>query len=401
MNRPIESVPLLRTRARRAAVRYRMTLATLSVLLLCGVRGAGAQAHPFGLTVDPAGTLRKEGKPYRGVGVNYFDAFARTLADPRDTSFEQGFKTLEDFGIPFCRIMAGGYWPKEQQLYSDDPREFFRRLDGVVNSARRHHLGLISSCFWYLATVPDTVGEPVSAWGDAKSKTRAYMRRYVKDVVTRYRDEPAIWGWEFGNEYCLAADLPNASEHRPAVAPSLGTPAARTAADEIGYAALHNAYAGFAREVRRYDRYRMIETGDSMPRESAWHNWREKSWTKDLPEQEEEILDEANPAPIDVVSVHFYKETAGKLREIARYARLRKKPLFVGEFGAEGKGEAVRARFNEILTTIQDAGVPLAALWVYDFAGQDESWNVAAKNERAYQLAAVAEANKRMQAAAN
>jgi len=45
---------------------------------------------------------------------------------------------------------------------------------------------------------------------------------------------------------------------------------------------------------------------------------------------------------------------------------------------------------------VASQGVPLAALWVYDFSGQDADWNVTATNGRAYQLEAVAEANARL-----
>jgi hypothetical protein len=326
---------------------YRFVLAGAFALLFAGTPGMAAPQHKYGLTVDTAGILRKDGKPYRGIGVNYFDAFARTLASPADTGYEAGFQALEAAHIPFCRTMAGGFWPKEQRLYLDDKQEYFRRLDAVVKSAERHRIGLILSCFWNLATVPDTVGEPVSAWGDPQSRTQSYMRQFVSDIVQRYRDSPAVWGWEFGNEYCLAADLPNASEHRPAVAPSLGTPAARTNKDEISYGAIRTAYAAFGREVRRKDRYRIVESGDSMPRESAWHNRNEKSWKKDAPGEQAAILDVANPSPMDVVSVHFYKETRDQLRAVIQYARQRRKPLYVGEFGAEGVGETAKMQFQD------------------------------------------------------
>ncbi|HLJ56361.1 MAG TPA: cellulase family glycosylhydrolase [Chthonomonadaceae bacterium] len=366
---------------------------SLLVLLLTLIGSSSAPAGGQGLTVDRTGTLQKDGKPFRGIGVNYFDAFARTLANPRDTGYEAGFQTLEEARIPFCRIMAGGYWPTEQRLYLDDKQEFFRRFDAVLRSARRHRIGLILSCFWYLATVPDTVGEPVSAWGDPKSRTQTYMRHYVRDLVKHCGADPAVWGWEFGNEYCLAADLPNAVEHRPAIAPSLGTPSVRTAKDEIGYAALHAAYASFAMEVRKYDRYRIVETGDSMPRDSAWHNWKEHTWAPDSAVLQAALLDEVNPQPIDVVSVHFYKESSKQLRAIAEYARHRRKPLFIGEFGAEGAGDRSRAAFDDRLQAVLDSGAPFAALWVFDFAGQEAIWNVTASNERAYQLRAISAAN--------
>ena len=198
-------------------------------LLLFHPIGSFAAPRPastlkLGLSVSAQGIVQRDGKAYRGIGVNYFDAFYRTLHDPTDTSYEAGFQTLQSLHIPFCRLMGGGFWPSEQKLYRENPHEFFRRFDAVVRSAERHHIGLIPSLFWNEPTVPDLVGEPVKAWGDPASKTRKYMRDYVRDVVGRYRRSPAIWGWEFGNEFSLSADLPNAAEHLPSIVPALGTP---------------------------------------------------------------------------------------------------------------------------------------------------------------------------------
>ena len=51
------------------------------------------------------------------------------------------------------------------------------------------------------------------------------MRRYTEEVVRRYKDSPAIWGWEFGNEYNLAADLPaDSRDRRPPLAPNWARP---------------------------------------------------------------------------------------------------------------------------------------------------------------------------------
>jgi hypothetical protein len=43
-----------------------------------------------GLSVRAGGVLLQAGTPYRGIGVNCFDAFARTLKDHQDTSYEAG-----------------------------------------------------------------------------------------------------------------------------------------------------------------------------------------------------------------------------------------------------------------------------------------------------------------------
>lgn len=87
------------------------------------------------------GVLFKDGDPYRGIGVNCFDAFARTLADPNDTS---------------------------------------------------HGVGLIPSLFWCIPMVPDLVGEPCDQWGNPAGETHEFMRTYVREVVTRYVDSPAL-----------------------------------------------------------------------------------------------------------------------------------------------------------------------------------------------------------------
>ena len=354
--------------------------------------------------------LRKDGAPYRGIGVNYFDAFSRTLANPADTSYRQGFAELAKLKIPFARFMACGFWPKDWKLYLEDKEQYFKLMDGVVRAAEESGVGLIPSLFWHSQAVPDLVGEPRDQWGNPSSKTHAFMRQYVREVVTRYRNSPAIWGWEFGNEYNLDADLPNAAQHRPQVVPELGTPTSRSARDDLTHDAIVAAFAAFGEEVRKHDPHRIIVTGNSLPRPSAWHQWKEKRWKQDTEEQYAERLLLDNPDPVNVVCVHLYEPTEKRFgREVPAEDLLRltkgiaartRKPLFVGEFGAWVQGpngeEAAKARFAQVLTAIEQSGVPLAALWVYDFRGQGQRWNVTPSNSRSYQLTAIAEANQRL-----
>jgi hypothetical protein len=358
---------------------------------------AAAKGGEPGLSVREDGRLVKDGEPVRCIGVNYFDAFLRTLVKPGDTSYEEGLRELARHKIPLARFMCGGYWPAQMKAYQDNPPQYFERLDAVVKAAEKHGVGLIASLFWHVATVPDLVGEPCDQWGNPKSKTHAFMRAYTRDVVTRYRDSPAIWGWEFGNEYNLPADLPNAADHRPPVQPQLGTPAARTARDELTHDMVRTALAEFAKEVRRHDPHRIITSGNAYPRATAWHQRREKAWTSDTPEQSAEMLLGDNPDPMDVLSVHWYAEGADRLVASMAVAARARKPLFVGEFGVPGPpSPETEKRFGEMLAAIEQAGVPLAALWVYGRAGQDGEWNVTAANARGYQLKAVAEANERI-----
>jgi len=367
--------------------------------ILCLISTVLPAATASGLVTNERGELLLRAVPFHGIGVNYYDAFTRTLGQPDRTNYDAGFRELAARQIPFVRFSAGGFWPQDWALYQTNRAKHFARLDGVVQSAERHGIGLIPSLFWHLSAVPDLVGEPCNRWGDPNSRTLAFMRQYTRELVTRYRRSPAIWGWEFGNEYNLAADLPNAAEHRPPVVPSLGTPAQRTAEDELTHAAIRVAFREFALEVRKHDPQRIIVSGNSIPRLSAWHQMKEKSWKQGTREQFAEVLAADNPSPMNTLSVRGYDLTAdiGRLAQAMTVAQAERKPLFVGEFGVPGAATGeTKEKFATILAAIETNRVPLSALWVFDFDGQAKDWNVNATNDRSWQLDAIQQANGRM-----
>jgi hypothetical protein len=387
----------VRFAAQRARLESAAKRVVIGILLLANAVLPDVSAS--GLSTNERGELLLRTAPFHGVGVNYYDAFTRTLGQAARTNYDAGFRELAARKIPFARFSAGGYWPQDWELYQTNRSEYFTRLDGVVNSAERHGIGLIPSLFWQLSAVPDLVREPCNRWGDPGSRTVAFMREYTREVVTRYAQSPAIWGWEFGNEYNLAADLPNATEHRPPVQPSLGTPAHRTAEDDLTHTALRVALREFALEVRKHDPQRIIVSGNAFPRISAWHQSKEKSWTRDTREQFAEMLAADNPSPINTLSVRGYDLATDieRLAQAMAVAQVVKKPLFVGEFGVPATATAeAKGKFATILTAIETNRVPLSALWVFDFTSQAKEWNVTATNDRSWQLDAVQQANARM-----
>jgi len=384
------------------------------IVLAALVRGAacGASPTPPGLYVQN-GVLRHQGQPYRGIGANYFSLFSRQLRDPANTTGLAHLKELAQARIPFVRFMGCGYWPMEQNLYLTDRAAYFQRLDQVVQAAEHEGIGLIPSLFWHYATVSDLVGEPLDELGNPQSQSIAYIRRYTQDVVCRYKDSPAIWGWEFGNEYNLACDLPNAADHRPPVVPQLGTARQRTAHDELKYAQYATALAAFAQTVRQWDPSRIILSGNAIPRPSAWHNVHEGSWTPDTADQFAGILARDNPDPLDTICVHIYPEAKGRyaggatsLSQVIGLARQRAtavgKPLFIGEFGVgrdAGNREAQQAVLQQFLDALVQQQVALAAFWVFDLDQQERDWNVSFENDRAYMIDMVRQANRRLAAA--
>jgi hypothetical protein len=355
------------------------------------------------------GVVLLDGQHYRGIGANYFSLASRVLKNPNDTSSLSNLTVLARLDIPFVRFMCGGYWPAEQRLYLTNRTAFFERLDRVVRAAETNHIGLIPSLFWHLPTVADLVNEPLQSVGDTKSRSIAYIRGYATDIVSRYRGSPAIWGWEFGNEAALAADLPNAASQRPPIVPEMGTPAQRSSLDELKSAQLLVAYREFGAIVRRLAPGRLILSGNAMPRLSAWHNTHETNWVADTAAQFGEILRRDNADPFNAISVHIYpdnqfpaaaKSLPDLLKTLDAEAASIHKPLFIGEFGVSRRAGSVdeqRKQFAALLAAIEQSDIPLSAFWVFDLPEQNGDWNVSPDNERAVFLDVVSAANRRMQ----
>ena len=59
---------------------------TLIAAIVFAGSGLAAADMPPVLSSDGNGGLRKDGKPFRAIGVNYFSCFYRTLLDGADTS---------------------------------------------------------------------------------------------------------------------------------------------------------------------------------------------------------------------------------------------------------------------------------------------------------------------------
>ncbi len=364
------------------------------------LRAAEPSTESKGLTIAPDGTLLRDGRPYRGVGANYFDLLIRVLQDPANTSSLDGLERLGKAGIPFVRF-AVAYDTRQWKLLLDDRDEFFRRFDLVVRAAERAEVGLIPSFFWHFMSFPDLRDEPRDQWGNPGSRTIALMRDVVAQIVERYKDSPAVWAWEFGNEPNLMADLPNAAQFRKK---------GGTEHDDLTSSVMVVMLTEFAEEVRRHDIHRPIIAGHSHPRPSAWHNTAEKSWNADSREQTLQIIRRDNPAPLDTIAIHIYgdhttvKELAAwttdhkeYLRAVRDLARELKRPVVVGEFGLPKQDDpaAMRAGYEQLLSAMETAEVDLAAFWVFDLKSQAETWNVTFDNDRAYMLDLTAQANRR------
>ena len=370
-----------------------------------------------GLTVKD-GLFIKDGKPYRGIGINYFTALTRTTgiegmpAKLSECSYRKGFEVLREYEIPFVRFGAGGFYPSDWQLYLTDKHSYFKAFDRLVADAEDYGIGLIPTLFWYYPTMPDIKDEHTGELGNPESGTLRLIRQYTREVVTRYRDSSAVWAWEFGNEYIHEADLPQPELGRGWVVPELGTPKTRTLEDKLYRKDIYVAYKAFVDTIRMLDKSRPIISGDTMPRFSAYNNHNFASWQVDSPQQWQEMLIKDNQF-MDTISIHFYfyDETSQnqdggikgwspdkQMKFMMDTSRQISKPLFIGEFGASNRKkptEQEKIEFEAVLGLIMENEVPLAALWNFDLVHEDQTiWNVQADNERKYMLEALRDANR-------
>lgn len=331
-----------------------------------------------GLSVARDGTLLRNGSTYRGVGVNYTDAFLRPLRHPADETYREDFRKLATNHIPFARIAACGFSASDYRLYLQDKEKYFKLLDGVVHAAEESNVGLIADLFWVSYTVPDLVGEPRNQWGNSQSKTRQFMRTYIREVVSRYVNSPAIWGWEFGNEYNHSVDLPDAWRNLPPVNFGVDRKRSRGPDDTLTTENFTTALSDFARTVREIDNHRMLLTGNAIPRFSAYH-MQTGSRGADSPTQWTTTLLRQNPGPFNPVCIHtspvsplphFAKGFTDLIQTCASAARSASKSLYIEEFitcppKTECSLATRRQNVNEVLAAIQANNVPLASVWVY------------------------------------
>ena len=358
------------------------------------------------------GLFYKDGKLLNAHGVNYFNVFLRINAaavkgKADDLSWKRGLEALAENKIPFIRFSAFPFYPVDWKLYLEDKEAYFSNMDKVVREAERLNMGLIPSIFWVHHTLQDLLKEPVSAIGNENSKTRNFMRTYAREVIVRYKDSPAIWGWEFGNEFALSCDLPGDKTGLPATITKLGMPATRTKRDKLKREDVYSAYIEFAKIAKSLDKSRPVFSGDAIVRSSAYNNKYNNTWDADSMDESEEMLRSDNPDPIDTITIHAYKEAmlafkwangiSDAFMIAKRVADSEKKPVFVDEWGVPDSmcESENRKDMEEILAAIKAAKIQLSALWVFDLKDHDKGpkWCILPDNNRSIYFEKLRELN--------
>jgi hypothetical protein len=105
--------------------------------------------------------------------------------------------------------MAADIWPKDWTLYRQEPKEYFRRFDTFVKAAEEKMYWSRAQPFLVYGRGAGPGWESRNKWGNPKSKTIAFMRKYVEDVVGRLQRLPRhLDVGTSGNEYSLESTCP-------------------------------------------------------------------------------------------------------------------------------------------------------------------------------------------------
>ncbi len=322
------------------------------------------------------GVVFHEGEEYYSIGINYYSAVGDFFLNPETgvDDCRRIFALLRDYGISYCRVNMGLFWPINIGKMHDDPQAYYAAMDALVQTAEEYEIGLICSFFWNLSGYSDYFDDPQSTWADGTSKTREFMRNYTELVTTRYQDSPAIWGWEFGNEINLKLDLLNSSDfYGPTDTTHLGSRPFRDETDDLFTDSMMAAMVEWAEIVCRCDPYdRMRSSGHAEPRPTQWHQYEylknsQTPFTLDNKTQMGEILTVEHPDPVNVVSIHSY-EMQKRFRHseprvdcftaFKEKAAAINKPLFIGEFAGLDS-----AMCKEIVDSIVALRVQLSCCW--------------------------------------
>lgn len=380
----------------------------ISVLLSCTLAAESAPDPAGGGFVTRQGSkLLLNGKEYRAIGVNipclhqcYLGTWfhvGQIYGSPEKAkqAMVAAIEDCEKSNLKFVRFFADPGYPRDRaMLYDKDPAAYWQGMDELFALCKQHNLKLIPS----LQTLPGPYGifgETGQSILDPNSKTYEAVHRYVREFVTRYKDDPTVLMWELVNEGMLGADVE--MEGRKLLPKGVYPPGATPRedghnTDTLSYAMIVRLYKEHAAFIKSLDPNHMVTSGDGCVREECTSRretfpnfkFRSDTWREWLANNLA-----SQPEPLDVFSYHFYGSSgviagAGKpwagmtdvewMRALVRASRAANAPVFIGEFGTSpGNSSDPSSKWlRECIPVLEEEGASLMAFWVWHFPWQKD-----------------------------
>ena len=243
-----------------------------------------------GLTVGSDRTLRRDGVRFRNIGLNYVNAVCNFFTATQTSTFAYTSSADQDAMLDVCdslkvkvlRVKAFPYYPAWWTTYVNggktiaaataaDREAHYLKIDAFLAKCRARGIGVILNLFFRHATVSDLAGQQVRAgWLTGGSATRNFAQAITQELVTRYLNEDAVYGYEWSNEVNHKNDAPetvvnpvDGSDPWPVVNPGQGTRASYSAAgDMLNGADLSTIIAWWYGVVSAIDPNRIAITGN-------------------------------------------------------------------------------------------------------------------------------------------
>ena len=350
--------------------------------------------------------LRLGGKPYRAIGVNiphlhqaYFGTWfhiEQIYGTPAQAkrAMLAALDDAQKSRIAFVRFFANPGYPRDtDMLYGRDRAAYWRLMDELIAECRRRQIKLVPS-FQSLHGWYHYCGETAQAILDPASRTYKATHDYLREYVTRYRDEPTILMWELENESMLAADVDMAGA--PLLPKAVYSPGATVREkgvreDSLTWDMVLRLYREQAAFVKGLDRNHLVTSGDAATRPectSRRETFPDFKYRNDTLRETLANNLASQPEPLDVYSYHFYGAFTNEepwslwglsamdlLRSQARTVHAAQAPVFIGELGQvkpSFKADPAAKWTLAAIDMLEQERVSLAALWVWHFPWQPE-----------------------------
>lgn len=336
-------------------------------------------------------------------GVNCYDLFLDGL-NPGGTFGTAKIEALAKLNIQFIRFPVSPQWAAGWATYDRGPDRYWSGLETVFAAAEHSGIRLVPCVFWNPPALAFHEGDPIGAWGDPDSRTRAFASKFTAEITQRFDGSPALLIWEFANELNDWIDLPTVLKYWPKQDPTMPK-RLLSQKDKLHRSGLIDMAKSFAETVRKQSS-KLLSPGWNTPRYNAW-NLAHDRWDADSIDQFKLNLRQITPAQYDVLSIHLYPDISKKRKLIfdSDYSLLSAftetaakdgRKSFVGEFGVPKRDDraAERREFSSMMDALANSAIDYGAIWDYGRRVVDPVWNISPDNDRAYQLDALSSASR-------
>ena len=401
-----------------------MTMQRPLAVMLLSAGGAVSAAEGF---VEARGaSLLLNGKQYRAVGVNvphlsegYMGTWHhwREIYGTREKMRETIVAAIRDaqrHRMAFIRFFASPGYPKgTAELYMKDSAGYWQQMDELFALCAQHGLRLIPSLGVLFKWSLDC-REPHTAVLNPGTETYKATYGYVREFVSRYKDDPCVLMWELQNEAFLHADVDmegRKAKPQGVYPPDAGpVPEAYTREDSFTFDMLVRAYKEITAFIKELDPNHLVTSGDSGVREESMcrrETFPNFVWRNDTVREHLANLLESQPEPLDVFSLHMYgnfttRRKVGALPHMdflrcrIRAIHAAQAPAFVGELGQidpHFRDDPEAKWTRKAIDMLDEEGVALIALWVWHFPWQDKDFNISSGTAQPQLMQRVAEFN--------